>query len=144
MGTKLFATVERGINAPLEYAYHWLTDFQEDDPQIKGSPLKRKILEKNDKRCIYAVEKVVGDSVMRSQSVVTFSPPDEYYLELTGDDMDVIANYVLHSEGDGTRLKMTFDINFKIGSVPKKEELERDINLDWDKYIEVLEREYNQ
>ncbi len=140
----LSISLTKKIQAPLPFVFDWCTDFREDDSQLVGSTSKKTILEKTSEKVVYVTEMANQGRVLKTNSVVTLTPPDKWHLDAVGDDKDYTGNYQLFAEGNDTRLEMSFDYSFKTEPVPTNEEKTAGNNSFWDKIIVALERDYEK
>lgn len=109
-----------------------------------GSSLKKTILEKTSEKVVYVTEVANQDRILKTNSVVTLTPPDKWHLDAVGDDKDYTGNYQLFDEGNDTRLDMSFEYSFKTEPVPTAEQKTASSGIFWDKLIVALERDYEK
>jgi len=133
------------FNAPIRFVYDWCTDFREDDPQITGSNYRRIILEKTNKRVIYASDKIGIDGKPKlAVRIVTLSQSKFAW------DLDYVAEedlergeYRLKKIGkEKTKLDMVFRNKWKNGKGPSRAELKASTKASWDAFAPALERDY--
>lgn len=144
MNETLSVTLTKRIPVPLAYAFDWLTDFRDDDPQLTDSDIKRKILEKTPDRTVYLSEEMKEGREIKTKYVVDTKRPDRWQYTGSGDDRDSVGGYVLVPEGEEVRLEMTYETTYKRGPIPTPEEAERDSLEFWDKLIPVLVKDYQE
>ncbi len=142
LNENLRVSVTKKIPVPISYAFEWLTDFREDDPQLTGSDINRKILEKTPNKTTYLSEQMKEGRLVKTKYVVDTVPPDRWHYTASGDDRDSVGEYRLVAEGVETRLDMTYESTYKRGPIPTMEESERDSHEFWDKLIPVLLKDY--
>lgn len=124
--------------------FNWCTDFREDDPALTGSKSVRRILEKSRKRVLYVSTETAVDGTQRvGVDLVTLKPPNSWHLEFFGEDDNEIGDYKLSSLGKNrTKLSMVFKESWKLEEIPSVEEQVESTSKLWDKYVEVLEKDY--
>ncbi len=133
------------LNAPVQFAYDWCTDFQVDDRKITGSKNKRKILEKTKEWVIYAIRYKSGGKVMNAVNIVTLHPPRAWHLDSRGEEGDTLGEYRLSKLGPRrTKLDMTFIETWKVKNYPSRADYLKDIHRIWDKYATALARDYRK
>jgi len=129
----------------MRYVFNWCTDFREDDPKLTGSSSKRIILERSNKRAVYA-SIYTGDDGNQKIGVnfVTLKSPTSWHLEFFGEEDNEIGEYKLSSLGKSkTKLSMVFKEKWKKAEIPTIGEQEKDTGIVWDKYVAALESDYN-
>jgi hypothetical protein len=63
------------FKAPIKFVYDWCVDFQETDPELLGDNYRRIILEKSNKKVVYASYKPGQDGTQKlAVRFVTLSP----------------------------------------------------------------------
>jgi hypothetical protein len=131
------------FNAPLDFAYAWCTDFQDDDPKMVGSNDRRHILDRSKRRVIWAVENKEGSSETDPIRVVWLRPPIAWHLETCGDKNEM-GDYKLTPLGKAkTRLDMKFTVTYgNQKEVEDKESWEADVVDHWNKYGHYLENDF--
>ena len=138
--------VSKVIEAPLSYVYDWCTDFREDDWKIAGSSIRRRILEKNERRVIYTVSYVEDGKERGHVSVVTLNPPNSWHLQTAGDEEEQeTADYKLTRFGrNKTRLDMIFKMKYgeSVRKIPTAKKLADDLSKFWDKLVIGLSQDY--
>ena len=144
MNERQVISITKTIPAPLPYVFDWCTDFREDDHLITGSTGGKKNIERAGDKVTYVSEQEKSGRIVRRNYVVTLMSPDRWHVEARGEEKDSTGDYRLYSEGDGTRFEMTFDMTYKVGPGPPKEEVEREDNEEWDKYVAALVADYRQ
>ncbi len=138
--------ISKTINAPLKFAYTWLTDFSEEDPKITGSKSQRTILEKSKKKAVYVINYEGSDGKLKTVvNVVTLSPPDAWHLDQFGIEDNETGDYKLVKLGKNkTRIDMVFKEKWKnIAKIPSIKEQARHTNEIWDKYVAALEKDHS-
>ncbi|MGD0422432.1 MAG: hypothetical protein ABSA92_03115 [Candidatus Bathyarchaeia archaeon] len=139
----LQVSISRVINAPLSFVYSWWTDFRENDPKITGQKRRLTILERNAHRVIMSVRYTSHGRVITAARIVTLKPPNAWHLDWIGDENEETGNYQLRSLGARkTRLHATFKVNYKYRRTTSKLVFMKNLNGMWDKYVAVLERDY--
>ena len=133
------------LNAPLQFAYEWCTDFREDDPKIIGSKNRRRILEKTKERVIYTIRYKSGGKTWNAVNIVTLHPPAAWHLDSRGDEDDEVGEYRLSKLGPRkTKLEMTFVERWKVRDYQPRAEYLKHIHNIWDKYAAALQRDYRR
>jgi hypothetical protein len=133
------------LNAPLQFAYEWCTDFRESDPNIIGSKNKRRILEKTKERVIYTIRYQSGGKTWNAVNIVTLHPPRAWNLDSRGDEDDEVGEYRLSRLGPRkTKLDMTFVERWKVRDYQPRDEYLKHVHNIWDKYAAALERDYKR
>jgi hypothetical protein len=133
------------LNAPLNFAYRWCTDFRDSDPQITGSKNKREILEKTKARVIYTIRYENRGRTWNAVNIVTLHPPRSWHLDSRGEEDDEIGEYRLSRLGPSkTRLDMTFVERWKFRGFPSNAEYLKQIHNVWDKYAAALDKDYRR
>jgi hypothetical protein len=115
------------FNAPIKFVYEWCTDYREDDPQITGASHRRIILDKTNRRAIYASSKTGSDGKTKLAVRIVTLFPSKYAW-----DLDYVAEedlergeYRLKKLGkEKTRLEMVFRNKWKNGKGPSRAEFE--------------------
>lgn len=135
--------VSKTFNAPLDFVFHWCTDFREDDGKMTGSKAKRTFLERTEKRIVWAVNYREKGKNREGLRVVWLQPPDAWYLDTCGDGREV-GEYKLTPKGrDRTRLDMKFRVSYESkDEVEDKKKWERDASDEWDTFARYLEKDY--
>ncbi len=137
--------VTKVLNAPVQFAYEWCTDFRDDDPKITGSKNKRSILEKTKERVIYTIRYKSGGKTWNAVNIVTLRPPRAWQLDSRGDEDDEVGEYRLSRLGARkTKLDMTFVERWKVRNYPPRAEYLQHIHEIWDKYAAALEKDYRR
>jgi len=150
LSAKVFSThsihVTKIINAPLQFAYKWCTDFREDDNKITGSKNERRILQKNRKRVVYVTTYFPKPETSKvGVNLVTLHPPNSWHLEFVGEEDDEEGDYHLTRLGTRkTRLDMRFQEKYKVRNAPTQAEDKKHTEEIWDKYAAALERDYSR
>ncbi len=135
--------VSKIIEAPLQFAYRWCTDYRESDPRILGSKNRRKILFKSKNRAVYVSLYVRQGKQRSAVNVVTLHPPAAWHLDFIGDDDDESGDYHLTRLGPKrTRLEMKFSESYKMRDPPTKPADIKSTSQVWDKYVTALEKDY--
>jgi hypothetical protein len=135
--------VSKIIEAPLQFAYKWCTDYRESDPRILGSKNRRKILFKSKNRVVYVSLYVREGKQRNAVNVVTLHPPAAWHLDFISDDDDELGDYHLTRLGPKrTRLEMKFAESYKMRNPPTKAADIRVTSQVWDKYVTALEKDY--
>lgn len=81
--------------------------------------------------------------VITAARIVTLKPPNAWHLDWIGDENEETGNYQLRSLGARkTRLHATFKVNYKYRRTTSKLVFMKNLNGMWDKYVAVLERDY--
>jgi hypothetical protein len=135
------------INAPLRFVFNCCTDFRETDPEYTGSKSRRIILNKTKKQTIYAALYPGADGKEKvAVNIVTMKPPTSWHLESFGEEDYETGEYRLKSLGKNkTRLDMVFKEKWRdISPIPSIQEQLDGTNRVWDKYVQALEKEYNE
>ena len=137
--------VTKVLNAPLNFAFKWCTDYRSSDPKITGSGNKRKILEKTKARVIYTVGYKSGERSLNAVNIVTLNPPRSWHLDSRGEEDDEVGDYKLSSLGPSkTKLDMKFTEEWKTQDYPSNTEYIKQIHDVWSKYAAALEKDYRK
>jgi hypothetical protein len=134
------------FNAPIKYVYEWATDYTEGDNEIWGGKHRRVILLKTKRKAVYASYKDGADGKPKlAVRVVTLDPKKySWHLDYYGEEDTETGDYKLKSLGkDKTRLDMVFHNQWKTGTGPSQDSFEKETKFVWEKYAEVLEKDYS-
>jgi hypothetical protein len=135
--------VTKIINAPLKFVYDWCTDYREDDNQITGSKVQRKILQKTKRRAIYISTYEKEGKMLSGVNIVILRPPSAWSLDYVGEEEDETGRYKLARVGSSrTRLDMIFTDKYKDSNAPSMLEDKNHTEQLWDKYVARLEMDY--
>jgi len=136
-------SISRSINAPISYAFHWCTDFREDDYRLSRQKRRIAILERTEQRFIMSVKSRHGSKIVSAARIVSLTPPNAWHLDWIGDENDETGDYRLtRLSARKTRLNATFKVKPKTSNAPKREQMVKSVNLAWDHYISALEKDY--
>ena len=144
--TKVYSWhISKTIHAPLGFVYDWCTNFRETDPKITASKQKRKILLRTKHRVIYTESYRSRGRPSTAVDVVTLFPPKGWHLDYVSDEDDEAADYTLTFLGpQETKFDITSTAHFKVTHAPSKARYTSGVSKVWDKYSEVLEKDYRR
>jgi hypothetical protein len=90
--------ISKTIDALLKFVYEWCTDFRDDDPQLTGGKIKRKVVEKTKERVVYMADYTLKGKRYWHASVIALKPPNAWHLETACDPYErEIGDYKLTS-----------------------------------------------
>ena len=135
----------RVFSAPIRFVYDWCTDYSYEDSKITKEKYPRKVLEKSNKRAVYASFKKGTDGKPKlAVRVVTLHPETytwhlDYFAE---EDLEVGEYKLTRLDPKRTRLDMVLRNRWKKGKSPTKREFEQSAKNVWDKFTPALESDY--
>ena len=133
------------LKAPIKFVYDWCVDFQETDPQLLGDNCRRIILEKSNKKVVYASYKPGQDGTQKlAVRFVTLYPSKySWHLDYFAEEDLETGEYKLTRLGkELTGLDIALKNTWKHGKSPTRESFESSTKSVWDKYAPALERDY--
>lgn len=149
MGEHVLFHYERDLAVPLEQAYAWLTDYQDDDPALTSRVVKRRpvVSRSADKVVLDGEIEVLGRRVKGKAEVHLF-PPDRWEARLYRKDgqRGSTFHYRLVPKAQGCRLVVDYHIQARRAATRWKLLLLRplalrDIRIMWDGFVAAMERD---
>jgi len=135
--------ISKTFKAPLDYVFAWCTDFREDDAKMTGSKIRRKFIERTDKRKIWSVEHKEKGKSIEGIRVVWLHPPDSWSLDTCGDHRELGEYSLTPKSKNKTRLDMKFRMSFDSkDEVEDKKKWEKEVREEWDAFARFLENDY--
>lgn len=134
--------LSKTFNAPLDFSYAWCTDFREDDWKMTGSKVRRKFLERTDRKVIWTVAYKEDGRMMDGIRVVWLNPPNSWHLATCGDHVEVGDYKLTAVSKNKTHLDMTFHVTYDDpAEAEPQESWEKDAMKNWDAYAKYQERD---
>jgi hypothetical protein len=135
--------ISKVIGAPVGYTYAWLTDFRNEDPLTIGAQFPRNILRKRKDEFVW-IQHYKRDGVEKEGvRLVTLKPPNSWHNEAINEEKEMVFDYRLTAVGKNkTKLTLTVKATYWTIEPESRSELERVLNMDWDKYVAALEAAY--
>ncbi len=134
--------ITKTLDAPVAYAYAWLTDFRSEDPLILGDPHPRHILRRSKDNFVWIQHYDRDGTAKEGVRLVTLKPPNEWHNEAITDEKESILDYRLTTAGkEKTKLSIRVKVSFKTVE-ESKADLERNLSTIWDKYGAALESDF--
>jgi hypothetical protein len=136
------------VHAPLPFVYAWCTDYREDDDRITDSiyQYRAKIVLRETDRIVRIIT-VPGSDRNRSTDIeiISLRPPDRWRLDKLSVTDDETGSYRLTRRGTAlTYLDMRFHRKWKTARMPNQARYRALFNQVWDRYVEVIERDYHR
>jgi hypothetical protein len=136
------------VRAPLDFVYRCCTDYREDDDRITDSiyQYKAKIVLREPNRVVRIIT-VPGADPNRCTDVevIRLRPPNRWRLTKLSWTDDETGSYRLTAKDPHvTLLEMRFRRTWKAGPLPRLDRYRALFNRTWDRYVEVIETEYDR
>lgn len=140
---------ERTLEHPVEDAFAWLTDYQEDDPERAGGIIQeRRVIEETDERIVLEGELETLGREMEGTAVVKLDPPDHWRAHLydAKGRPSGIYDYRLEPEADGSRLVVDYQfaapkLKHKLLLWVTRPLIRRQLDEMWDGFADAMDRE---
>jgi hypothetical protein len=134
------------IRAPLRFVYRWCTDYRNDDDRLTNSlyHYRSRIILRERSRVIRVIT-VPGRDRNRSTDVeiILLLPPNRWRLTKFSVTDDNTGDYRLIRKRPGlTLLEIRFRTKWKVARRPDPKRYRRLFNQVWDRYVELIEREF--
>lgn len=102
--------IVRRFPVPVDRAYAWLTDFEDDDVQRAGAVIQmRRVIVREPGRVVYEGETAMLGVRAPATTEVTFEPPSRWRARVThGPRTGSVVEYELTPEAGATRLQVTY------------------------------------
>lgn len=131
------------VRRPLADVYAWCTDYEESDPGLSRSAARRRtIRSRTENRVEFDDDGVMG-MAMAAHYQVLLHPPDRWEADSSARMGTGHNEYRLTSEGDGTRIAITFDLHprgrYRILGVIAGRVLRRRLNRLWSDFAREME-----
>ncbi len=134
--------VTKSLDAPLGYAFAWLTDYRNEDPRIIGDPYPRHILRRSKRSFVWIQPYERNGEKREAVRIVTLLPPNAWHNEAISDEKESTLDYRLTRLGE-RRTKITIKASVSFKTIEEtKADLEKHLSAIWDKYIAALEADY--
>lgn len=134
--------ITKTFDAPIAYAYAWLTDFRTEDPKIINDPYPRHILRRSKDSFVWIQHYNRDGKEKEGVRIVTLQPPNAWHNEAIIDEKETALDYRLTALGK-QRTKITIRVKVSFKTIEETEaDLARNLNGIWDKYIAALERDF--
>ena len=140
---------ERDVAHPVDRAYAWLTDYDDDDAQLAGAIIKdRPVLERHPDRVVLRGDLEAVGRRMRGIAEVRLHPPDHWVAHLKDlkGRTSGVYDYRLEPRPGGSRLivdygfvapKLKHVILFTLG----RRRIRRELDLMWDGFFAAMDRD---
>lgn len=140
---------ERSLGHPVEDAFSWLTDYQEDDPERAGAIIEeRRVVEEADERIVLEGELETLGRRMEGTAVIELDPPDHWTAHLfdTKGRPSGVYDYHLEPDTEGSRLR----VDYRFGAPKLKHKLilwltkpliRRQLDKMWDGFEAAMDQE---
>lgn len=140
---------ERRLEQPLDAAYRWLTDYQDDDPERAGSIIrKREVVEEDEDRVVLEGELETIGRTMEGRAVVELDPPDAWTANLYDQKgrRSGVYEYRLEPLDEGCRLIVDYQLaaptlKHKALLWIGKPLIRRELATMWDGFVEAMREE---
>lgn len=137
--------VRTSFRAPLEFVYHWCTDFTPKDSRYTGEGYQRRILRRSTRAVVLEDLFDTKQGWIWLRRVVRLSPPARWHADSLGTDREISVEYCLSRlPGDCTQLTIRARRRpYGIGKKnPPKATWERSVRANWTRFGRALERDY--
>lgn len=103
----------REFDVPLDAAYAWLTDYQDDDPDRTSAVVKKRpVVERGPNRAVLEGELEILGRKSRGRAVVTMHPPDHWVAQFQhGSGQGSVYDYRLTPLGER---RCRLDVSYRI------------------------------
>jgi hypothetical protein len=139
--------IQLDFRAPVDFVYHWCTDYRIDDAGRQGERYERRILSRSTRRVVFEDLWWEPDGWRWRRHDVRLFPPDHWRTSSIGNEREAQNDYHLIQLDDrSTRLKIT--IRRRPGmrqplQVPKRV-LERNLRKEWAGFARALEADFGR
>jgi hypothetical protein len=149
MGEHVVLHYERDLAVPLDRAYAWLTDYQDDDPSLTRKVVKRRPVVSRTKDVVVLDGEIeVLGRRAKGRAEVHLFPPDRWEARLYRRDgqRGSTFHYRLVPKAQGCRLVVDYHIQARKATTRWKLRLfkplaMRDIRIMWDGFVGAMERD---
>ena len=138
----------RVLPYPVEQAYAWLTDYQDDDPQRTTAVVKRRpVLSRTKDKVVMEGELEMLGARGVGTVEVTLHPPDRWVAEIVkGGGKGSVYEYRLTPHPAGSRLDVAYRVRVRRWSsrlrlLVARPLLRRELHRMWDGFAAAMERE---
>jgi hypothetical protein len=139
--------IRTDLDAPIDFAFRWCTDYASNDGKLAGEPYERRIIERTPDRVVLEDLWWAPDGWKWRRSDVHLAPPDRWHSDSVGNIRDASIDYRLTSLPGG-RTRLLIVMHRRPGSVrpvqPPRAELEEEIGRMWGRLAASLAREYRR
>lgn len=148
MGAFVVLPYRREFPVPLEQAYAWLTDYQDDDPQRTTAVIKhRPVLERAPDRVLLDGTLEILGRRGRGKAEVRFFPPDRWVATIVeGSGRGSVYEYRLFPSGRGCQLEVQYRIRVRrlrrrLALMLRKRAVWRELDAMWEGFARSMLRE---
>lgn len=140
---------ERPLDAPLDDAFAWLTDYRDDDADRTGAIIEdRRVIEKSPDRILLEGElKTLGRRI-DGRAEITLNPPDAWTAELydTKDRPSGVYEYRLNPREEGCHLSVDYafvapKLKHKLMLTLSKPLIKRELDKMWEGFHQAMNEE---
>ena len=131
--------ISKILRAPLDKAFRWCTDYNEQDPSIAKNPRSRSII-KREGNVIYLEDEQLDETIPNRRTKVTLYPPNKWVAEFEGSIWQGTGTYTLTKHAEGTKLTIVFDMTSIQRDFTPEKLCARAIDS-WERYGAALESE---
>lgn len=139
--------VRATFGAPLEFVYHWCTDYTPQDARLEGERYQRRILRRASREVVYEDLEDTPQGWFWSRHLVRLFPPNRWHSDSVGSHRAISLDYRL-TELPGNRTQLILKARRRPyglgGKNPPKSKWERSVAKSWKKFGRILERDYQK
>jgi hypothetical protein len=137
--------IQAVFHAPLDFVYHWCTDYGSEDARLAGEEYERRVLHRSSRRVVFEDLWWEPDGWRWRRSDVALRPPDRWEALSLGNVRVARIEYHLSPlSGNRTRLelRMRRKPGVRQGKQAPKKAMERELRRMWRHFGKALEEDY--